>query len=126
MGYHCVMECKNFKIKCSNCDEALNRELFEGHDCVAILKKNLAEARKEVKEIKKNAQSDISSHGYLVVTKKCNCGKPMTLINRQPSSYSCLMCDYCRREIDIHFKVTGHCADCKFDVCVDCLFAGRD
>ena len=128
MEYHCVMNCPNYMIECSNCHSFIahpNREgeehavSIEGHDCVKSLLRRLSESQEDDKnQIIKNKDA------FICPQKHCLELKVWTNIKRggRISSRCTTKCNICLREefklSEIYFK----CNECEnWSVCHECM-----
>lgn len=104
MEYHCLKQCKLFKIECEICEEASYPNDpergglgIDGHDCVQVLKRKLKEAREEIAMLKAGGAGygALSGNGRNVVI-RCNQGCCMQKKSGYVESYEGgILCDVC-------------------------------
>jgi len=93
MEYHCMKQCKLFKITCDNCEEASypndterGGKGLDGHDCIQVLKANLKAAREEIAQLK-SGQGIVAGVGGTNLVVNCESGCIMQKVQGMPSGY---------------------------------------
>jgi len=120
------------KIECETCGEAIYPNRGEVHDCMAVMKKNLKEAREEIASLK----AMLAAGGQVQMgqmppqgnqgqqahpSKRCPLGHPLYRHSGQVPEYNgSAQCDGCR-ESDIDSQPFFYrCQLCQFDLCRLC------
>ena len=129
MDYHCMKQCKYFKITCENCEEEVypndperGGKGIEGHDCVQVLKTNLKAAREEIARLQAGGvpRCHAAGQGSEIVV-HCSSGCVMQKQRGQPLGYhGGARCDMCQAEDLNNYEYFYHCEGCQFDMCKVC------
>lgn len=125
MEYHCMKQCKLFKVTCDNCEEASypndperGGKGLDGHDCIQVLKANLKAAREEIAMLRAGQGNSVGG-GDVVV--RCQEGCIMQKVQGMPSGYTGNpRCDHCQAEEMNTFEFFYHCPSHGYDMCRVC------